>query len=55
VTEARQAHDITIDAGAQHSSCNDRWRTDHADAARDSWQRTLAFFHRRLDIAAAMH
>lgn len=46
------AHDIKIYAGAQHSFFNDRWRTYHADAARDSWQRTLTFFHDHLDTAA---
>ena len=43
--QARVAHDIKIYPGARHSFFNDTGRRYHAEAARDAWQRTLAFFN----------
>lgn len=42
-------HDIVVYPGARHSFFDPtRPRTHHPEAARDAWQRTLAFFGRRL-------
>jgi carboxymethylenebutenolidase len=46
--QARVAHDIKIYPGARHSFFNDKGPTYHAAAARDAWQRTLAFFNTHL-------
>jgi carboxymethylenebutenolidase len=45
-------HDIKIYPGAHHAFFNDRLPTYNAEAARDAWERTLAFFHDYLDAAA---
>jgi carboxymethylenebutenolidase len=45
---ARVAHDIKIYPGARHSFFNNQGPTYHAEAARDAWQRTLAFFNTHL-------
>lgn len=37
-------HDIKIYSGAKHSFFNDRGPNYHPEAARDSWERVLAFF-----------
>ena len=37
-------HDIKIYPGARHSFFNDQGPRYHVEAARDSWQRVLAFF-----------
>jgi carboxymethylenebutenolidase len=42
-------HDIKIYPNAQHAFFNDRLPTYSAEAARDAWERTLAFFHTHLD------
>jgi carboxymethylenebutenolidase len=44
-------HDLKTYPGAQHSFFNDRGRAHHAEAARDSWERTLAFFGAHLGAA----
>lgn len=41
-------HDVKVYAGARHSFFNDRGRAYDADAASDSWHRTLAFFEQHL-------
>jgi carboxymethylenebutenolidase len=41
-------HDVKIYPGARHSFFNDRGPTYHADAAADSWGRTLQFFSEHL-------
>ena len=41
-------HDVKVYAGARHSFFNDRSRAYDADAASDSWRRTLAFFEQHL-------
>jgi carboxymethylenebutenolidase len=45
-------HDLKTYPGAQHTFFNDRGRAYHAEAARDSWERTLAFFRKHLGTAA---
>jgi carboxymethylenebutenolidase len=46
------SHDIKVYPGARHSFFNDRGRAYHAEAADDSWERTLAFFREHLGAAA---
>ncbi len=50
LTQYGVPHDIKIYPNAQHSFFNDRLPTYNAEAARDAWQRTLAFFHTHLDV-----
>jgi carboxymethylenebutenolidase len=45
-------HNVKIYPGAKHSFFNDRGRAHHAEAAQDSWERTLAFFREHLSTAA---
>ncbi len=49
----RVPHDIKIYPGARHSFFNDRGPAYHAEAAADSWRRTLAFFNMHLKGAKA--
>ncbi len=42
------AHDIKLYPGARHSFFNDQGRTYQAEAARDAWRRTMAFFDAHL-------
>jgi carboxymethylenebutenolidase len=42
------AHDVKVYPGARHSFFNDRGRAHDADAAADSWGRTLTFFQEHL-------
>jgi carboxymethylenebutenolidase len=42
------AHDVKVYAGAHHSFFNDRGGAHDAEAAADSWQRTLTFFQEHL-------
>lgn len=46
------AHDIKIYPGARHSFFNDRGPAHNAEAARDAWRRTLAFFNIHLQRMA---
>jgi carboxymethylenebutenolidase len=41
-------HDVKVYEGATHSFFNDKGEAYHAEAAADSWQRTLAFFREHL-------
>lgn len=41
-------HDVKVYPGARHSFFNDQGRAYDADAAGDSWRRTLAFFDQHL-------
>lgn len=41
-------HDVKVYPGARHSFFNDRGKAYDADAAGDSWRRTLAFFDQHL-------
>ncbi len=42
------AHDIKIYPGAKHSFFNDKGRNYNEAAAKDSWQRVMAFFHEHI-------
>ena len=46
--EHRIPHDIRIYPGAKHSFFNDHGPTHDPAAASDAWQRTLAYFNKRL-------
>jgi carboxymethylenebutenolidase len=46
--ELKIEHDIKIYPGAGHSFFNDQKRAYNAEAAQDSWQRTLAFFKQHI-------
>src|SRR5579864_2141004 len=48
LSELHIEHDIKVYPGAGHSFFNDKGRAYNADAAQDSWQRTLAFFKQHI-------
>lgn len=52
LTERDKEHEIVVYPGAGHSFFDDTARSYRAEAARDSWTRTLALLKRRLGIMA---